>query len=55
MRTNRITTNLAVADIDAAKGFYIDYLGLSVEEFNLGWVARYTDPRHRSTRPAGDA
>ena len=24
--------------------FYTDYLGLSTEEFNLGWVARYTDP-----------
>ena len=44
MRTDRITTNLAVPDIEAAKGFYTDYLGLSVEEFNLGWVARYTDP-----------
>ena len=39
----RITTNLAVADIDTAKGFYTDYLGLSTEEFNLGWVARFTD------------
>lgn len=40
----RIMTNLPVADIDAAKGFYTDYLGLSVEEFNMGWVARYTSP-----------
>ena len=39
----RITTNLGVADIEAAKGFYTDYLGLRTEEFNLGWVARYTD------------
>jgi predicted enzyme related to lactoylglutathione lyase len=44
MRARRITTNLHVADIDAAKGFYTDYLGLSTEEFNLGWVARYTSP-----------
>lgn len=44
MRTTRITTNLRVADLDAAKTFYTDYLGLSVEEFNLGWVARYTSP-----------
>ena len=43
MRVLRITTNLSVADIDAAKSFYTDFLGLSTEEFNLGWVARYTD------------
>ena len=36
--------NRPVADIDAAKGFYTDFLGLSTEEFNLGWVARYTSP-----------
>ncbi|MEO5653271.1 MAG: VOC family protein [Marmoricola sp.] len=44
MRTIRITPNLPVADIEAAKSFYSDYLGLVMEEFNLGWVARYTDP-----------
>ncbi|WP_137872629.1 VOC family protein [Rhodococcus sp. Q] len=44
MRVRRITTNLPVGDIDAVKSFYTDYLGLSTEEFNLGWVARYTDP-----------
>ncbi|SCC66512.1 hypothetical protein GA0061093_1212 [Rhodococcus qingshengii] len=40
MGATRITTNLRVDDVDAAKGFYTDYLGLSTEEFNLGWVAR---------------
>jgi len=44
MRATRILTNLRVGDLEAAKGFYTDYLGLSVEEFNLGWVARYTSP-----------
>lgn len=44
MRAKRITANLRVADIEAAKGFYTDYLGLETEEFNLGWVARYTSP-----------
>ena len=29
MRVVRITTNLPVADIEAAKGFYTDFLGLS--------------------------
>ena len=42
MRARRVTANLPVADIEAAKGFYTDFLGLSTEEFNLGWVARYT-------------
>ena len=43
MRSVRITTNIAVADIEAAKGFYTGFLGLGTEEFNLGRVARYTD------------
>ena len=42
MRAKRIMANLRVADVDAAKTFYTDYLGLSTEEFNMGWVARYT-------------
>ena len=44
MRATRVTANLRVADIEATKGFYADYLGLSTEEFNMGWVARYTSP-----------
>ncbi len=44
MRVTAITSNLPVADIESAKEFYADYLGLSNEEFNLGWVARYTSP-----------
>jgi predicted enzyme related to lactoylglutathione lyase len=44
MRATRIMTNLRVADIEATKSFYTDYLGLSTEEFNMGWVARYTSP-----------
>src|SRR6267378_4448163 len=35
---------ITVADIAAVRDFYTDYLGLSVEEFNLGWVARYRSP-----------
>ncbi|MCV7149726.1 VOC family protein [Mycolicibacterium pyrenivorans] len=45
MRAKRITANLRVADIADAKSFYTDFLGLSTEEFNLGWVARYTEPQ----------
>jgi catechol 2,3-dioxygenase-like lactoylglutathione lyase family enzyme len=44
MRANGIMANLRVADIDAAKSFYTDFLGLSSEVFNLGWVARYACP-----------
>jgi catechol 2,3-dioxygenase-like lactoylglutathione lyase family enzyme len=44
MRAKRITADLRVADLDAAKTFYTDYLGLNSEEFNMGWVARYTSP-----------
>lgn len=44
MHARRITTNLHVPDIGSAQGFYRDYLGLSSEEFNLGWVARYASP-----------
>ena len=44
MRVTRVTANLRVADIDAAKDFYAGYLGLSSEEFNLGWVARCASP-----------
>jgi predicted enzyme related to lactoylglutathione lyase len=44
MRVTRIIADLQVADVEAAKGFYTDFLGLSTEEFNMGWVARYTSP-----------
>jgi catechol 2,3-dioxygenase-like lactoylglutathione lyase family enzyme len=44
MRVTRITANLSVPDITSAKNFYTDFLGLGTEEFNLGWVARYTSP-----------
>ena len=44
MYVKRIIADLHVTDIEAAKGFYTNYLGLSDEEFNMGWVARYTSP-----------
>ena len=44
MRVTQIIADLHVPDLNAAKGFYTDYLGLTEEEFNLGWVARYTSP-----------
>lgn len=44
MRATRITANLRMADVEASQSFYTGFLGLSTEEFNLGWVARYTSP-----------
>jgi catechol 2,3-dioxygenase-like lactoylglutathione lyase family enzyme len=44
MDVTRVIANLRVADIAAARDFYTNYLGLSVEGFNLGWVARYQSP-----------
>jgi catechol 2,3-dioxygenase-like lactoylglutathione lyase family enzyme len=44
VRITGVTANLPVDDIEAARGFYTDYLGLDVEGFNLGWVARYSSP-----------
>ena len=43
MRPHRVTANLHVPDVEAAS-FYTEYLGLSTQEFSLGWVARYTAP-----------
>jgi hypothetical protein len=40
--------NLRVADVEAAKSLYAHYLGLCTEEFNIGWVARYTSPGTRA-------
>lgn len=44
MRVTGIIANLRVPDIASARDFYQSYLGLEVEELNLGWVARYTSP-----------
>jgi predicted enzyme related to lactoylglutathione lyase len=44
VRVISVIADIPVADIGSAKSFYADYLGLSVEEFNMGWVARYTSP-----------
>ncbi|KXP11396.1 glyoxalase [Tsukamurella pulmonis] len=46
MRVHKLIPNIAVDDIDSARGFYAGFLGLSDEEFNLGWVARFSSPGH---------
>ncbi|MDP1793267.1 MAG: VOC family protein [Acidimicrobiales bacterium] len=61
MRVNRIIADLSVPDVEQAKAFYTDFLGLSAEGFNMGWVARYTSPHDPTvhvqlvTRDAGAA
>ena len=49
MRVTGIVANLRVADIAAVREFYTDFLGLSVEGFNLGWVANYRSPSGGAT------
>jgi predicted enzyme related to lactoylglutathione lyase len=44
MRATRIIADLHVPDVATAKAFYTGFLGLSTEEFDLGWVARLTSP-----------
>jgi predicted enzyme related to lactoylglutathione lyase len=39
-----IKANLSVPDIAEAREFYTEYLGLSVEDFDMGWVARFSSP-----------
>jgi predicted enzyme related to lactoylglutathione lyase len=43
-----VKANLSVPDISQAREFYAGYLGLSVEEFNMGWVARFRSPDGRA-------
>lgn len=44
MRVSHIFSNLSVPDIAQARDFYAGYLGLSVEGFDMGWVARFQSP-----------
>jgi predicted enzyme related to lactoylglutathione lyase len=48
VQATKVIANLWVADIEAAKGFYSDYLGLTNEQFNMGWVARLTSADRRA-------
>ena len=49
MQITGVTANLPVADIEAARSFYADFLGLDVEEMNLGWVARFRSADGRAS------
>ena len=48
MRPNRVTANLRVTDMAKARGFYMDYLGLSSKQFDLGWVVRLSTPDRKA-------
>ncbi|MDT5239123.1 MAG: hypothetical protein QOD97_1321, partial [Mycobacterium sp.] len=43
-----ITANLSVSDVAEARDFYVGFLGLTVEGFNLGWVAILQSPDGRA-------
>jgi catechol 2,3-dioxygenase-like lactoylglutathione lyase family enzyme len=48
MNVTAVFADLSVPNIAAARDFYTDYLGLSVEAFNMDWVARYESPDGRA-------
>lgn len=48
MHPTGITANLRVADLARARDFYVDFLGLSVEGFDLGWVVNLQSPDGRA-------
>lgn len=49
MQVTRLIANLSVPDIDEARSFYTDYLGLSDEGLTeLTWVARFQSPDGRA-------
>src|SRR5262249_15120758 len=48
VQPTRVIANLSVPDIGEARDFYMDYLGLSAEGFNMGWVARFQSPDGRA-------
>ena len=49
MKVRRITSNIAAADVAAAKRFYHDVLGLEVM-MDLGWIATYGSHRQMTVQ-----
>ena len=48
MQSTGITANLSVADLAEARDFYVGFLGLSVDGFDLGWVVNLHSPDGRA-------
>lgn len=44
MQPTHIFANLPVPDIDEARDFYADYLGLGDEQIRMDWVTRFCSP-----------
>lgn len=44
MHVIQVTTDLTVSDLDEARSFYLDYLGLDGEDLGLDWVTRFVVP-----------
>lgn len=44
MRVLKVTANLEVSDIEAAKAFYTDFLGLAGQDMGLDWITRVVVP-----------
>lgn len=44
MHVTGVITDLQVPDVESAKSFYTDFLGLRDQVFSLGWVARFSSP-----------
>ena len=44
MRVIRVTIDLTVPDVEQAKDFYANYLGLTGEDMGLDWVTRFVAP-----------
>lgn len=47
MKPTRIFADLTVPDIQQARDFYVDYLGLSTEQIKMDWVTRFSSPDGR--------
>lgn len=48
VQVTNIFADLTVPDMGAAREFYVDYLGLSVGELDMDWVARFQSPDGRA-------
>ncbi len=44
MNVIRVTIDLTVPDIEEARAFYEDYLGLDAQDMGLDWVTRFVVP-----------
>jgi catechol 2,3-dioxygenase-like lactoylglutathione lyase family enzyme len=44
MRIVRVTADITVPDIERARSFYEDFLGMDAEDLGLDWVARFVAP-----------